>query len=175
MVVQLSDTPRDTAVKRFHALEAKFKQNPQFKREYKEVINDYLILNHAEKVTTEENFETDSNFYSPHHAVIKAESTTTKTRVVFNASAKSSNGTSLNDHLLIGPILIWFRKHEIAFTVNITKMYRMVEVEPIHPDYKRFLWRVEDKGHILETFRLKTVTFGTSSTSYLAAKCWHMA
>jgi hypothetical protein len=52
MVVQLSDTPRDTAVKRFHALEAKFKQNPQFKREYKEVINDYLILNHAEKVTT---------------------------------------------------------------------------------------------------------------------------
>jgi hypothetical protein len=40
---------RDTAVKRFHALEAKFRQNPQFKREYKEVINDYLILNHAEK------------------------------------------------------------------------------------------------------------------------------
>jgi hypothetical protein len=89
---------RDTAVKRFHALEAKFKQNPQFKREYEEVINDYLILNHAEKVTTEENFEKDSNFYLPHHAVIKTESMTTKTRVVFDASARSSNGTSLNDH-----------------------------------------------------------------------------
>jgi hypothetical protein len=169
---------RDTAVKRFHALEAKFKQNPQFKREYEEVINDYLILNHAEKVTTEENFEKDSNFYLPHHAVIKTESITTKTRVVFDASARSSNGTSLNDHLLIGPklqhdlfsILIRFRKHKIAFTADITKMYRMVEVEPIHHEYQRFLWRVEDKGP-LETFRLKTVTFGTSSAPYLAVKC----
>jgi hypothetical protein len=49
-------------------------------------------------------------------------------------------------------------------------MYRMVEVEPIHRDYQQFLWRVEDKGP-LETFRLKTVTFGTSSAPYLAVKC----
>jgi hypothetical protein len=49
-------------------------------------------------------------------------------------------------------------------------MYKMVEVEPIHRDYQRFLWRVEDKGP-LKTFRLKTVTFGTSSASYLAVKC----
>jgi hypothetical protein len=169
---------RDTAVKRFHALEAKFRQNPQFKREYEEVINDYLILNDAEKVTTEENLEKNSNFYLPHHAVIKTESITTKTRVVFDASSRSSNGTSLNDHLLIGPklqhdlfsILIRFRKHKIAFTADITKMYRMVEVEPIHRDYQRFLWRVEDKGP-LETFRLKTVTFGTSSAPYLGVKC----
>jgi hypothetical protein len=118
---------RDTAVKRFRALEAKFRQNPQCKREYKEVINDHLILNHAEKVTTEENFEKDSNSYLPHHAAIKTESMTTKTRVVFDASARSSNGTSLNDHLLIGPklqhdlfsILIRFRKHKIAFTADI--------------------------------------------------------
>jgi hypothetical protein len=41
----------------------------------------------------------------PHHAVIKEHSISTKTRVVFDASAKTTNGISLNDQLMIGPTL----------------------------------------------------------------------
>ena len=58
----------------------------------------------------------------PMHSVIKESSTTTKLRVVFDASAKSSTGISLNDTLQVGPtinpsltdILIRFRKSKVA-------------------------------------------------------------
>uniref|UniRef100_A0A1B0DP93 Peptidase aspartic putative domain-containing protein n=1 Tax=Phlebotomus papatasi TaxID=29031 RepID=A0A1B0DP93_PHLPP len=38
-------------------------------------------------------------FYLPHHAVFKADSSTTKTRVVFDASCKTTSGVSLNQIL----------------------------------------------------------------------------
>jgi len=43
------------------------------------------------------------NFYMPHHGVLKETSSTTRLRVVFNGSEKSSNGVSLNDLLMLSP------------------------------------------------------------------------
>ena len=43
--------------------------------------------------------------YFPHHAVIKNERDTTKTRIVFDASSKIRNNPSLNDCLHSGPCL----------------------------------------------------------------------
>ena len=64
------------------------------------------------------------------HAVRKGHSTKTKVRVVFDASAKSASGLSLNDTLLVGPtiypplidVLLRFRLHCVALTADISKM-----------------------------------------------------
>ena len=67
-------------------------------------MQEYLDLGHAEMVPIAAiERPPDNVFYLPMHAVYKASSTTTKVRAVFDASAKSSTGVSLNDTLLVGP------------------------------------------------------------------------
>ena len=61
-------------------------------------------MNHAELVPTHHLEKSQHEvFYLPMHAVRKETSSTTKIRAVFDASAKSSSGVSLNDTLLVGP------------------------------------------------------------------------
>ena len=75
-----------------------------------------------------ENEVVTSAHYLPHHAVIKSDRKTTKTRIVFNAFARSDkNEPSLNDILysgaclllLIEDILLRFRLGRIAVAADI--------------------------------------------------------
>jgi hypothetical protein len=117
-------TSRTGAIKRFKSLECKFRRDKGFKTVYAKVIEDYFRRGHAEQVPANE--LDNPCYYLPHHGVTKEESTTTQLRVVFDASAKTSNQKSLNDLLLIGPkiqsdlysILLPFREH-VAFTADI--------------------------------------------------------
>ena len=62
----------------------------------------------------------------PHHAVIREDKQTTKARVVFDASARDSNGVSLNNCLEAGPplqpdlvgILLRFRKNHVGIVLS---------------------------------------------------------
>ncbi|XP_070137077.1 uncharacterized protein [Drosophila bipectinata] len=86
-----------------------------------------------------------ATYYLPHHAVFKPESTTTKVRVVFNASSPSANGTSLNDILYAGPVLqsdltiqiLKWRYFKFVFNADIEKMYRQIWVDPKHTPLQR--------------------------------------
>ena len=86
-------------------------------------------------------------FYMPMHAVWKEASTTTKLRVVFDASMKTSSGVSLNDILMVGPtvhsllvdVLLRFRMHLIAVVADIGKMYRAIELPHADRDLHRYL------------------------------------
>ncbi|XP_068158481.1 uncharacterized protein [Drosophila tropicalis] len=62
------------------------------KTEYDAVIQEYLDLGNMRQVPFD---GSNNNFYLPHHAVFKPDSNTTKVRVVFNASSKSTNGMIL--------------------------------------------------------------------------------
>lgn len=68
---------------------------------YSDFMRDYLNFGHISLVPWDECNKTNAH-YVPHHHVVKLNSLTTKLRVVFDASAKSSNGLSLNNILFIG-------------------------------------------------------------------------
>ncbi|KAG5327787.1 YI31B protein, partial [Pseudoatta argentina] len=77
-------------------------------------------------------------YYIPHHAVLLDSSPTIRLRVVFNASCRTSNETSLNDHMLISPlatILLQWQYHYV-FTTDIAKMYRQILVDSRDTDYQ---------------------------------------
>lgn len=121
-----------------------------------------------------------TNYYLPHHAVIKPDSTTTKLRVVFNASNPSSNGVSLNDALYPGPalqsginvLLKKWRLFQYVFNADIEKMYRQILVDPEHTPYQRILHR-DDPQEEPHDFELNTVTFGVNCAPYLAIRVLH--
>ncbi|XP_062715075.1 uncharacterized protein LOC134291391 [Aedes albopictus] len=92
------------AMKRLRTMERRFQREPEFGKQYLDFIREYQALNHMEEIPAGElNVEDSKCYYLPHHAVVKAESSTTKLRVVFDASCASGSGASLNDRLLTGP------------------------------------------------------------------------
>lgn len=90
------------------------------------------------------------SYYIPHQSVLRPESTNTVLRVGFNASSKATlSNSSLNDILSVDPkiqsdlldILLRFRIHNIAFCVDITKMYRHVWMHEDDRNLQRIMWR----------------------------------
>ena len=166
---------RSQAVRRFFALERQLINKNQFP-EVNSVIQEYFELGHAEAVPLQDlDKVTAEVFYLPMHVVYKSTSTTTKTRAVFDASAKSSSGVSLNDTLLVGPtihaplidVLLRFRVHRVAITADISKMYRAVELTESDRDFHRFVWRSDPQAR-LEDFRMTRATFGVAASCFAA-------
>lgn len=80
---------REAAVRRFKSVEAKLATQPEIKADYYKSIQDYISLGYLEPIPTKELIKPFSScYYLPHHAVVKPSSSTTKVRVVFDASAK---------------------------------------------------------------------------------------
>lgn len=162
---------RRVAIATFMQLEKRFAQNTTLKTEYQKFINEYIELGHETNKKSEGVIH-----YLPHHAVFK-QSTTTKLRVVFNASQKTSNGKSLNDQLANGKtqqrdiiaLLIQWRFGKIAATADIEKMYRQIWISPNQRNLQRIIWRDSEKKP-LSSYRLKTITYGTENAPYLAIR-----
>ncbi|XP_075158044.1 uncharacterized protein LOC142231314 [Haematobia irritans] len=168
---------RKNAMAQFFRSEARLLRTPQFKLEYDEVLNGYVQLGHMRKIDPPNTINPENAYYLPHHAVIKPESTTTRVRVVFNASSPTSNGISLNDVLHIGPVLqndlmiliLRWRFFRFVFNGDITKMYRQIRVNPQHTPFQRILYR-ENPDSPVQDFELETVTFGVNCAPYLAIR-----
>ncbi|XP_067622000.1 uncharacterized protein [Eurosta solidaginis] len=137
-----------TALRRFISLERRLERSPNLKSQYVAFMDEYQSLGHMEVVPYPNLNE--PHYYIPHHCVLKPNSTSTKLRVVFDASCRTSTQKSINDLQMVGPtiqselviLLLRFRLHRFALTADIVKMYR----------------------------QLNTVTYGMASAPYLAIR-----
>jgi len=131
------------AIALYARTEVRLQSRLEISRLYHDFFRAYLELGHMEPVTEKVSVRT---IYIPHHAVIRELSSSTKLRVVLNASCKIRNGTSLNDHLLVGPklqqdlpaIVARWRQWRYVYT---TKMFHQILVHPIDANFQRIIWR----------------------------------
>ena len=101
--------------------------------------------------------------------------TTTKTRIVFDASARYQ-GVSLKDVIRQGPKLqcdlfhafLCFRKHPVALVCDIAEMYLRIEIAPEGRRFHWFLWRDLDQQKAPEKYEFSHVVFGVKSSPFLA-------
>ncbi|XP_062708809.1 uncharacterized protein LOC115266910 [Aedes albopictus] len=166
---------KSTALRRFSMLEGRFSKNPGLQESYESFMAEYLSMGHMRQV--QEGNNDVLAYYLPHHPVIKEASTTTKTRVVFDGSSKTSTGHSLNEALCVGPVVqddlltlvIRFRKFPVAVVADIAKMYRQVLIHPEDAPLQRIVWG-SNPSQPPATFELQTVTYGLAPSSYLATR-----
>jgi hypothetical protein len=170
----IGDT-KNASLKRFYGIERKLCNDPEMKTQYSNFMSEYLDLNHMEESKIANKNEC---VYLPHHAVVKESSTTTKLRVVFDGSLKSSNGFSLNDNLMCGPVIqpdlftivVNFRTYQFVLSGDLTKMYRSVRLHPDDFKHQQIFWR-SDPNEPLKSFSLTTLTYGLKPSSFIATRC----
>ena len=166
------------AKRRLETLLYRLSKNESLYTRYAAFIKEFLDLGHMAKIPESEiPIATSKSFYLPHHCVLKESSTTTKLRVVFDASAKTTSGVSLNDNLMLGPkiqkdlfeILIRFRFHKVALSADIAKMYRQVLLDKEDKDFHRLLWK-ETPSSTLEYYHMTRNTYGVTSAGFHAIR-----
>ena len=153
-------------------------KNPEIAESYQKVIEEYLEKNYIRRVPPDEPTPTEE-WLLPHFPVVRADRTTTKTRIVFDASAKFQ-GKSLNSEALPGPklqadmfsILVRFRKELVALVGDVSQMYHQLaltlEDRPLH----RFLWRNMDQSKEPEVYEFLRYVFGGCYCPFCAQYVW---
>ncbi|GBM60048.1 hypothetical protein AVEN_147609-1 [Araneus ventricosus] len=137
---------RENAVKRLNGIWNKLNKNNTLATLYKAFMQEYLDLGHMQQIIDEDNTK---SYYIPHHCIYKPERTTTLLRAVFDASAKTSTGQSLNSILLNGgsiqddlfSLVNRFRTHKYPFSADIQKMYRQILVQLSQRYLQRIVWK----------------------------------
>ena len=162
-------------MKRTMSLKRKMIKDRSYRAEYTEFMEEMVRKGFAEEVDDSLDSNSSHVWYLPHFGVFHK--TKGKLRVVFDCAAKYEN-ISLNDTLMKGPdyinsltgILCRFRKHPVAFSCDVEKMFYAFHVHPEDRDYLRFLWwRKGDVSVPLSTYRMTAHLFGAISSPACAS------
>ncbi|XP_011330107.1 uncharacterized protein LOC105275148 [Ooceraea biroi] len=159
---------RSAALRLLERMQHQIRRDAIFGQLYVAFMKEYEALGHMTHSSTSSS--TGANFL-PHHGVLRQNSSTTKLRVVFNGSARTSSGLSLNDCLHVGPklhqdidaVLLRWRVHAFVFAADIEKMFRQILLHADDQHFQKILWSAS--GTPLEYF-LGTLTYGLVSSPY---------
>ncbi|XP_022806800.1 uncharacterized protein LOC111343871 [Stylophora pistillata] len=162
----------ETALRRLQNTEKHFCRYPEIGKCYSDVINQYQAKGCIRKVPEMDKKPSES-WYLPHFAVIRPDKETTKTRIVFDASAKS-DGISLNDVIHQGPnlqrelfsVLLRFRKNPVALVCDIAEMHLRISLGPEDRPFHRFFWRSLDQTRTPDVYEFNRVVFGVNSSPF---------
>ena len=164
-------TNKQGSIRRLSSLTRKL-QRINLTDEYDAIIREQL-QNNVVEVAPEE--IVGKEFYIPHKAVIRETAETTKMRVVYDASARTTpESPSLNECLYPGPplqnklwdILVRQRAYPIAVTADIQKAFLQIRIRECERDALRFHWRKSEHGK-LEILRFTRALFGLAPSPFL--------
>lgn len=135
---------REIALTRFFMLKKRGQRDPEFWQQYVQFMREYESLGHM--IEADGPPEPGSMvYYIPHHGIKSGQ----KFRVVFDGSCLTDKDISLNDAQFIGPklqrnlheIIMRFRRHKIAISADISKMYRQIGIVPEQWNLQRIFFR----------------------------------
>lgn len=161
------------ALSRLENTEKRLKRTPDVAHAYNQCIDQYIEKGYVRKI--EEHDRSTSKWYLPHFPVLRPDKDTTKTRIVFDASA-IYDGQSLNDVIHQGPklqrdlvdVLLRFRRLPIAVVCDIAEMYLRIGIAPEDKPFHRFLWRGIDQNRQPDIYEFDRVVFGVNSSPFQA-------
>ncbi|GFU88636.1 integrase catalytic domain-containing protein [Trichonephila clavipes] len=143
--------------------------------DYKVEFKEWEELEIIEKI--EEKGE--NSYFLPHRPIVKDDNITNKIRPLFDASARATGQSSLNDLLCKGRNLIQqipdtlerFRRYPTGLSADIEKAFLQLGITPKQRDFLRFFY--PDEGEEI-VYRHCRVVFGVSSSPLLAAMLAHL-
>ena len=134
------------ALRRLENTEKRLLKSPNVASAYNQCIEQYIEKGYVTRIPQQN--RSTSKWYLPHFSILRPDKDTTKTRIVFDASA-NYEGMSLNDAIYQGPklqrnlfdVLLRFRRQPVAVVCDIAEMYLRIGIETEDKPYHRFLWR----------------------------------
>nr|XP_002167985.3 uncharacterized protein LOC100211061 [Hydra vulgaris] len=168
-------------IKRLNVILNKLKNDSELLIAYNKIIIEQLKSGVIEKVNNYY-LSIGEVHYLPHCPVCRKDKTTTKVRIVFDASSTLS-GPSLNDCINARPslattlfyIILRFRANKYAFIADIEKAFLQIALDKNDRNYLRLIW-FDDIYNInnsnlfssaLATYRICRVPFGVTSSPFL--------
>ena len=168
---------KKVALSQLSRLTERLEKNPNLEKGHADALEEMESLGFIEEVY-EERAGPNLVFYLAHFPCIRESSSTTKIRLVFDASSKGLNGVSVNDCLEAGPnlnpgvadILIRFCRCKYAVTADVRKAFLQIEMRSEDQDVQRFLWLKDDNICVMKFTR---VTFGVKCSPFLLSGTIH--
>ncbi|XP_045202541.2 uncharacterized protein LOC123556017 [Mercenaria mercenaria] len=165
---EIPDLPinRELALCRLISTVNRMKNKPDIMKKCNDVVQYQLKKGVIEKVGTNE--PDGIIHYLPHHGVITPQKSTTKLRLVYDASSKTrKENLRLNDCLYRGPVMIHdlcgilmrFRMYSITMVADIEKAFLQIGLQRDQRDVTRFMWLKETENPTLEASNIKEYRF----------------